>query len=216
MDSIILEPSVELGYWVGVAQTDGSLKHYKNSVQISLCISSKSLPMLMKFEEISFKVLNKHSNVWKEKSRDLFDYHYHVKSMLPLFDELGIDFKDPPKPPKWCLDNFSIFGAYLAGVIDGDGCIWLTEPKDYNGLVCRAKISCGSKPLELEEAIRKFLNCKTRIIKVKSKWGEGYNLEFLISSKNYKFVKEFVLPHIAISYKYQRLNSYMEYMAAIV
>ncbi len=209
----------DLAYWVGVVQSDGSLKHYKNSIQISLAVSCKSLPMLHKFRELSLSCFNKHSNIWKERSRDLFDYHYHVKSLMQLFKYLDIKFGDPPKPPEWCLAKPSLFGAYLAGVIDGDGCIWLTKPKDYNGLVCRAKITCGSRPVILERAIESFLNCKTRIIKVKTDGligkqkisGVGYNLEFLISSKNYEFVKDYLLPYITIHHKYQRLKTYLEY-----
>ena len=215
------EESMEkLAYWIGVVQTDGCLSLYKETVQISFRVCEKSLPMLVKFNEFSYNLFGKKSNMWKEKTRDLFDYHFCVKSILHIFERLGIRFGDPPKPPEWCLDDPALFGAYFAGVLDGDGCIWLTKPKDYKGLVCRAKVTSGSPQIDLQKAIKKFLNCQTRMIKVHTDGyirgskiiGDGYNLEFIISSKNHIFAKEFILPYLTISHKYQRLNMYIEYI----
>jgi len=226
-----VKPSSNLAYWIGSVQSDGSFKSYINKktgkikdVRISFGVSTKSLPMLKKVQKLSILLFNRKSGIWKERKRDLWDYHICVKSLLHLFDKLDIKFKDPPRPPKWCLDEPNFFGAYLAGLIDGDGCIWLTIDKKYKTLVCRAKITSRLEQKELAEAIKEKLNCSLRIIPVKSTsilngrliCGRGFNLEFLFSSKNLKFLERFIMPHLTIKHKKKRLEKYISHRLAAV
>jgi hypothetical protein len=222
--------SEELGYWVGVAQSDGCLKRYFNKrrnytdVRISLHVATKSLPMVKKFQEISSKLFDRHGKIWKENKgknwrfQDEWEHHIAVKKLLKTFKELDIIFGDPPKPPKWCLENIQIFGSYLAGLLDGDGSIWLTKSKHKKSVECRVKITSSDAQEELKNAISKMLNCCVRLIprlyegfidgrKIS---GGGYDLEFLISSKNLKVIKEFVFPHITIEHKKKKIQSFID------
>lgn len=213
-----VQPSEELVYWLGAIQADGCLKFYKTKrgyIDIRLCldISKGSLPMLNKVRQITCKLFNRNGGLWKSSNRNLFYYHICVKQLLKDFDSLDIKFNDPPKPPKWCLKNNSLFGAYLAGLIDGDGCIWLLKTK-WKGIECRVKITNSEKQDELVSHLKRFLSCKIRLTKENTK--HAYNVEFLISRKNIDFIKKFVLPYINISYKKKRIEHYIVHLAAIV
>lgn len=223
--------SEELAYWIGAAQSDGSLKSYLKKttgyvdVRISFGVKAKSLPMVQKFQRISEKVFNRHTKIWKGKN-GIWYHNLAAKSLLSVFDDLDIKFKDPPRPPKWILENPKYFGAYLAGVIDGDGCIWKVKYRSSKKPIeYRIKITSGKEQRDLADAIRKRLCCTVRIVLIKGVSvldgriirGSGYNLEFNISSKNLNFLKQFVLPHLAVKHKRERLENYIALkMARIV
>jgi len=61
MEKIEIEPSEELAYWTGVVQSDGHCvrrgKYEKKSISLSFGIEKHSLPMLIKFHEISEDLL---------------------------------------------------------------------------------------------------------------------------------------------------------------
>jgi hypothetical protein len=66
----------DLAYWIGATQSDGSLKSYVdkrgyNDIRISFGVSTKSLPMIEKFQKLSLKIFNRRTGIWKEKNRDL-------------------------------------------------------------------------------------------------------------------------------------------------
>ena len=62
-----------------------------------------------------------------------------------------------------------------------------------------------------------MLNCSVRIIPRHYEGfidggeisGGGYDLEFLISSKNLKIIKEFVFPHMTIEHKKEKIQSFI-------
>lgn len=69
---------------------------------------------------------------------------------------------------------------------------------------CVIKITSGKSQKELADSIEKFLKCAVsitpyegkRVLNEKIIHGKWYELEFLISSKNYLFIKRYVTPHI--------------------
>lgn len=214
---IELKPSEELAYWIGVVQSDGSLKKYtdkKNgseSVIISLHTSAKSLSMVKKFQELSFEVLNRHTNIWTEHVTGEINCHIGVKTLLPVFEELDIGFKDPPRPPNWAKENLRYFGAYLAGLIDGDGSVRKT------GKTLRIKITSAQKQEELAETIRNMFNCWVgivrrecnRIFKGRQIHGVSYETEFNVNSKTSEFIKDFVIPWVQLTHKKEKIERFL-------
>lgn len=221
MDNIIIKPSKELAYWTGVVQTDGSLKSYKNkktsteSVLISLHTSPRSLDMVKKFQLLSQNLIERHSNIWQYPEHNSIDFHIGVKSLLESFRLLDIKFGDPPNPPEWCLTEPQNFGAYLAGVIDGDGSVKITGKKYPQ---CYIKITSGTEQVKLAEAIRKILGCwvgtypneKTTVLKNgKVITGKYWELFFLASSKTREFLEKFTIPFLSLSYKKSKMQEFL-------
>jgi len=219
MKEIRIKPSEELAYWVGVAQSDGSLCKYlekgrtKPKYKISMEVNEKSKLMLVKFVELSNDLFKRKSGIWKT-NRDTWCMHIGVSNLIDLFQKIDIKFKDPPIPPDWCLKTESFFGAYLAGLIDGDGNVKIRRSK-YP--VCVVTISSGVKQIELCKAIKNKLKCGASVSKEIKKGyldgrlieGVGYRLEFLVSYKNIKFFKLFIVPYIQLERKKSKLENFI-------
>lgn len=210
--------SKELAYWVGVAQSDGHLNLCKEKrkgklidrAKIQLGVADKSIPMLEKFQRAS-QYIFKTPGCRCKNSKNSNIYEIRIKRHLETLKKLDITFFDPPKPPEWCLKNPKLFGAYLAGIIDGDGDIKLKRPKSPQGSI---RITSGKKQEELTQAIRTILKCgcscweETRIKNNKlNKW---YVLEFYITYKNYKYIKKYLLPEIAMDYKKDKISNFIK------
>ncbi len=218
--SITPEPSEELAYWVGVVQSDGSFCSYverstsKIKCTISFGVSEKSLKMLEQFERLSFLLFKRKGSIFKSKTRKVFYSKIGVKSFIGIFQGLGIKFGDPPIPPIWTMQKPELFGAYLAGLIDGDGTVTIRRPEYPQ---CSVRITSGSKQLELAKYIRKVLKCSVWISSYKDKRKiddrfsdcEWSDIEFLVSSKTYEFFRRFVLPYIQLDYKKDKIRNYI-------
>lgn len=221
-EEIKVEPSEELGYWIGIVQTDGSFKQYTDhdgnrQFIISFCVSTKSLPMVQKFKELSSKIFNRHCNLNQDRKRPSWYCGIGVTRLLKLFEKLEIKFGDPPVPPKWILENQNYFGAYLAGVIDGDGCVYFN--KGLNRIQNRIQITSGHMPIQLANAIRQKLNCgvsiqdgKERTFHLNGRYfnGKSFDLVFNVSGKNVEFMKRYVLNYVQILHKRERLEQFVK------
>lgn len=215
-----ITPSEELAYWVGVAQSDGCFRRYvvkptgRVRYFVSLRVRAKSMPMLRRFQEISNEIFNRNVGIFKERKTPTWMFALSVNAFTDVFKSLGIRFGDPPVPPAWTLKDASLFGAYLAGVIDGDGDVRVKRNRYPQ---CEIRISSGSRQSILSECIRRMLGCSACItyrerdneIEGRKIHGHVYSLEFYISSKNYKFIKENVVPHIRITYKKGKIENYI-------
>lgn len=201
-----VQPSVELAYWVGVVQSDGCLNIYtdkktnKINYRISVDVERKSLLMLKKFQDISNKILNCKIAIY-ECNNNVFKCTLGAKRLLELFKKLDIEISDPPAPPFWTLNKNDFFGAYLAGLLDGDGSINILE-KTSKG---RIRIFSKNRQNELLLAIKKILHCGCNT----NLYGGCYHLEFKISSKNYKFLKNFVVSYLEILRKKEKLVNFI-------
>jgi len=212
--------SEELAYWVGVVQSDGSFSQRRRKDRkepgyvISLGVGKRSLPMLYKFKKLCKTLFNRDSKIYKRRNREAWDFKINVKRLLPFLKDLKIQFNDPPKPPYWCASSPELFGSYLAGLIDGDGSVRIKRKKYPQ---CMIKIISGKSQHELANLIRKFLNCavmitqyeEDRILDGRIIHGKWYELEFLVSSKNYEFVKKHVLPNLIITHKKEKIEKYI-------
>lgn len=208
-----------IGILDSVVQSDGCLIEYKEKGRkkprhdVSLIVSEKSLPMLLKFRELSRELFKRNSKIWKLSKGNYWGMHIRVNNLLRIFEDADINFGDPPIPSHWIMKNDGFFGAYLAGVIDGDGNADIKRPK-YPQLLIR--ITSGKSQTFLAKAIKQKLNCSVniyhrvadKILRNQKIHGEWFELHFLVSSKNYKFVKRYVLPHVEISHKKDLLEGF--------
>lgn len=212
-------PTEELGYWTGVVQTDGSLKHYfekkrrVEQVRISFTVSKSSIPMVEKFLTISTQIFNRHGKLNKEKNREVWYTNLQVKKLLPIFEVLNIKFGDPPRPPEWVQNNESLFGSYLSGVVDGDGSINWTD----KGARLRVKIISGNRQTELQELLNRFgirswifERNKTTFILERKIVGKTFELEFEITQRKLEFYNKYVVPYLQVIHKKQKVVQFIK------
>jgi hypothetical protein len=166
------------------------------------------------FREISYKVFQRKIGIFKEHDREVWGCVLSVKNLLYTFDELDITFGDPPIPPAWSLCDNSLFGAYLAGIIDGDGDVRIKR-KSYPQ--CAIRITSGKIQEILIDSVKKILNCgvsasyREKISELDGRTIAGHEnvLEFYVSSKNYAFMMDYVIPYLKISYKKNKIENYI-------
>ena len=147
---------VELGYFIGVGQSDGYLKKPKNSsYYLGIGVRKKSLPMFNKFRNLCKRLTNNSGSTYIDKRYNNKSYQFNVGCghLVPTFEELNLVFNESC-PPKWLVKNKIIFGAYLAGLIDGDGDVRITRQKYPQ---CSVRISLNRKIPELTNAIKNSL-----------------------------------------------------------
>ena len=211
----------EFCYWIGLVQTDGCFrKHYTNKHQkftYVIEIESKDIEHLKLFQKVSSNFLKRKVKIHKvsRKFQNSFQIRIGVSKLLNIFSQLKIDFSDPPKPPNWLINDNALFGAYLSGVIDGDGNIRIKRPKYPQ---CIIRISSGKPQILLQRYIKKKYGCsctinkqyRETVLNKKIIKGTCYNLEFLVSSKNYQFINNFTLPWIQLPRKRKRLEKYIK------
>lgn len=212
----------EFCYWIGLVQSDGCLrKHYTNKRKKSeyiIDIQSKDLEHLKLFQQISSKLLKRHVKIHKinrTNKQIIFEIRIGVARLLKYFSDLEIDFSDPPKPPNWVINNIKLFGAYIAGVIDGDGSVRIKRPKN---LQFGIRIISGKPQIDLQKYIRELFRCgcciykQYRVVNLNGNLikGTSYNLEFAISGKNIQLFREYVLPWIQISRKRDKMESFIK------
>jgi len=209
---------LELAYFIGVMQTDGNLYLYHNETprtwdawRINLTVAEKSLPMLKRALSIFSKLFNRKVSIFKN-ARGYYGFQTSINTLIPIFEKFGVSFDNPPNPPPWISCNHRLFGAYLGGVIDGDGHVKLKRSK-YP--MCEIIIASGHPQHSLKKLIEQNLGCTARIYKqkgsaVNKEYSECDILTFYVSKKNFECLMEDVLPHITISYKKDRLKNYIK------
>lgn len=211
---------IDLAYWMGVVQTDGYFKkvfYKKRKVYkyfISLTVGQCSLEMLLKFARLSRKLFGIKGSIWVDKKRKSTSFTFGCKNLLDLFNYINIDFSDPPKPPKWIENDLSCFGAYLAGIIDGDGNVEIKRPKYPQ---CMIRIYSSEIQKELKAILLSNLKCGVcqyssinhSILGGREINGIEYITQFYISPKNFAFFNNYVLRNIAIKRKRDKLYKYI-------
>lgn len=210
--------SEELAYWIGVAQSDGCLSRikWKNKIifRVKSKVGIKSLPMLKKFQELSGLLFDRNAKIFKVRKKPYFTFQFGAKTLLTLFNELNIIFSRVV-PPKWILREDKLFGAYLAGVIDGDGDIRVKRPKYPQ---CAVRIWSNAYLSKLINSIKNIMKCsvnvsyKEEITQIEGRKinSHKHSLEFYISKKNFRFFKKFVIPWMTLEYKREKVKSYIK------
>jgi len=203
-------------YFVGAIQGDGSRWDFfdkkMNYMRNGLSFNSIDFILVKKMSFIMNKAFKRKTNVYHKKDGS-FGFTTSIKTLLKTFQSLEIDFKDPPKPPSWILKNIKFFGPYLAGVIDTDGSVCIKRKKYPQ---CKIKIISGHPQVELKSSIEKILNCKAsiedsgKIMKSTGKWYPGFDLVFLVSSKNNEIFRKYIVPHIQLERKKNIIELYLK------
>ena len=206
----------DLAYFIGVLHSDGCIFTYsfrnKTRQRYILDVGKKSLPMLKKVNDIFREGFGRKLKVRKKlhkNEKPTFLIEVGIANLRDTFARLKID-KEKLAP--WVKNNQRFFCAYLAGVIDGDGDIFIKRPQYPQ---CRIRITAGEELPELMKLIRRHLKCFCNVERVivstyalprpKIKFGIGYRHCFYLSLKNMKLFKKFVLPHITIKHKRRKL-----------
>jgi len=200
-------------------QADGYFHNFfdkhKNRIipRIKFCVAESSNEMLKKIKQILKTEFNKDVTIFAY--RNSLRLETSVAKLIPSFNELKLDFKDPPKPPEFVLNDKELFGAYLAGVVDGDGNICIKRPKYPQ---CRIKITSGTPQYRLAETIKRFFNCYVGLRKYKTVGylngrlikGKGCDLEFYVSSKNMKKLPMSLLDYLCMPKKHAILSTFLK------
>lgn len=210
MEELKVEPSEDLAYWIGVSQADGYLKHFRGSagrLGIEFGVGEKSLPMIHKFKDISKRVFHRDYVIWKDK-RGFWRHYFSVKSLMQSLQELQISITPVYRPPIWAI-NKKFFGAYLAGLIDGDGDIRIKRPK-YPQCVIRITSGLMQDFLQKQLETLGIIVSQTRrhhktIIKGRFYDTKWVALEFYVSRRIYQFLLQYVIPEMAMEYKKKKL-----------
>ena len=197
----------KIAYFIGVLHSDAHIYKFNNKKEGSvrnrllLQIGPKSLPMANKFKQILYTKFGRDVNIRKLPNKEAYKIQASINLIYPLLKNwqkynLPLEIKE----------DSLLFGAYLAGLIDGDGYV---KYKKYKGQIfaCQIKIAAKEPLEEIASLIELHLNCKVHYEKDKNKRGTGYNTCFLISSKNYRYLLENLEPHLTIPYKKERITT---------
>lgn len=214
---IIIQPSEQLAYWIGLVQADGSVTKWTKKtgkIKYYLEFCNNFLILIKEFQR-GLQYLNRSSRYIRKINSNSFESKISVNSLLSTLDSLKISrSRKYFEPPEWVTNDQSFFGAYLGGIIDGDGDIRV-KPKTNQ---CVIRITSGHKEFILRELIKKFLKCSVTITKRHRKTfyrgrfinGKWFELEFLVSSKNLSFLLTYILPYIKLDYKREKLIKFIE------
>jgi len=215
-----IKPLEKLAYWIGLVQADGSITKWTKKtgkIKYYLHFSNNSLTLIKEFQS-GLKYLNRFSRYIRKRNSCSFESKISVNSMLKILKFLKISrCRAYFEPPTWINNNQSLFGAYLAGLIDGDGDIRIKRKKYPQ---CAIRITSCNKEFIIYRLIKKFLKCSVFITKKQKKiffknenrfiYGKWFELEFLLSSKNSDFFLSYVLPYIKLNYKQEKLMGHIK------
>ncbi|HIG97393.1 MAG TPA: hypothetical protein HA230_03555 [Candidatus Aenigmarchaeota archaeon] len=202
-------------YWLGLVHADGFISKYvikgKNQTKYEFGLETISEVLIKEFCS-GLKQLGRHVSILKTK-RNTYKCKISANSIVDTLASLNIKLREGKyNPPESVCKNDKLFGAYLAGVIDGDGDIRIKRKNTYPQ--CMIRVSSGSLQANLNQLIKQKMKCAVletfREVNRKGKVMRWYELEFLISRKNVKFISSFVLPHIKLTYKKDKMKNFIE------
>ena len=197
-------------YWAGLVQTDGHIRLDKKGEIRAIEFNNDNMRLMTEFCKTCKDLFEVYPKINKRKDRNSYYAGiYTVENKISVIK--GIDFNDPPKPPEISKLNNKIFGAYLAGVIDGDGDVRI---KRKNYPQCVIRITSGKSQEELKNSIEMLLNCKVSITRRQrfregKQWKKWYALEFYVSYKNSNFIEKYILPYLLSKHKSGKLKTFL-------
>ena len=202
----------DLLWWLGALHTDCYIWEKDNDIkELRLRVGKQSYEMLVKWKSVLEKMTGKSHIIKKstyldkrsKKSNSYFEVR--ISSSILLKKVLQVlptkSFKFDSNFVEW-IKTMSL-GPYLAGIIDGDGCIQIRKRYFDSGYERLIKIAdCTSKKLLILQQL--FL---------KESLPKGYITEYknhsdlwiYINKRLDKWLKDNVAPHISISHKLQKI-----------
>ena len=198
-----------IAYFIGVLHSDGCIyvfndkKRNRKQIRLSLRIGYKSIPMAIKFQKILLEYFRKTANLRKIPNKDAYCIQTSINRVWHIFQHW-----DNSNIPSDIKTSKNLFGAYLAGLIDGDGTVKIKHNKDRIIPQYVVKIASDRPLQEIKFLIEKYLNCSAYFeYDNKSK---GVNTCFYLSKKSTDSMEHIVYPHIEIPHKKERLEKYFE------
>ncbi len=196
-------------YWLGVAQSDGHLwsgfvnkkrKRPSKATHLVLEVGAPSTQMIIAFKKTSGELFGAKAEI-KSRTKLVHGRPFEVKMfILGLTRQMpslaGVVFNEINPPLAFASP--SLFGAYLAGVIDGDGNVRIADKRPKYGFHCEIRITSHNEPPALKAQIER-LGCRASCKKLNQ--ANAFVLTFYINSKNKAFIETHVLPFIAIERK---------------
>ena len=109
--------------------------------------------------------------------------------------------------PKSIQKNQRLFGAYMAGLIDGDGFIQIKNNSQHRiipqGII---KIASNGPLMTIKALVEYHIGCKVHF--EFDKRSKAVDTCFYISKKSINFIQEQIYPHIELPHKKERLKKY--------
>ncbi|MFH1779688.1 MAG: LAGLIDADG family homing endonuclease [Candidatus Micrarchaeota archaeon] len=198
-------------WWLGVTHADGYFYFKNNKVrELRLRVSICSLSMLKKWGKIIDKLTEKKHRLLLEKMYDprserKFD-QYLVRegsqASLSLLNSLFLKKKIKLTSivvPDCCYHSNVRSGAYLAGIIDGDGCIQLRKHYVDGHLERLLKITTNNKKhLEQIQSLLRSVGLSSGYI---TDYVRHFDLWVYLNKKSIGWFKKYVVQNLAIKRK---------------
>ena len=200
----------DISYFLGVLHSDGCIyffndkKRNRKQIRLNLTVGKKSIPMASKFQRILCTHFNRTVNLRKIPNKEAYAIQTSVNRLWYIFKNWTNQ-----NIPQEINDNCVLFGAYLAGLIDGDGFVQIkNNTQDRIIPQCVIKIS-SSKPLEkVKSLIKDHFGCKPHF--EYDKRSNTVSTCFYVSKKNLNSMENYILPHIVMLYKAERLIKFLK------
>jgi hypothetical protein len=209
-----MEINEDFAYWLGLVQADGFISNYKlkNSEHEIFEFGLETISEILAKEfSKGLMAFGRKCSVIKTK-RSTYRCRTSVKEIIHELRSMNIKLREKEYlPVEKIRHSDSLFGAYLAGVIDGDGDVRIKRPAYPQ---CMIRVSSGSKQQELSDIIRNKMQCSvSERSRTATRHGSNmhwYELEFLVTSKNVMFIKNFLMPYIKLKYKKEKIGNFIE------
>jgi len=199
----------DIAYLIGVLQSDGCIyefydkKRNRKQIRLNLTICEKSLPMAEKFRNVLMNKLSIHTNIRKKTCDNAFMLQTSINRTAHILREWKKEELNNEINSK-----IELFGAYLAGLIDGDGHIQIKHNTDRRIPQMRIEIAEDRPMKVLQHLLYKFFNCKTHFTKCRT--SNCIETCFYVSKKNIKLLELYVYPYIMILHKKERFQKFLE------
>lgn len=198
----------KIAYFLGVLHSDGCIYQFfdkkEKRIRYRLLfkgISERSLPMLKECQVILASELNRSLNIRRSKKG-----YFNMETCINKLPWLIINNYDIPIEIR---KNSTLFGAYLAGIIDGDGHVHIKHNRDRKIPQGVIKIASAEPLREIRALIEEHIHCSVNFEFTKSQNGQGYKTYFYISYKNINFLENFILPYLKIIHKRKKLTDFI-------
>ena len=198
-----------IAYFIGVLHSDACIYVFEDKTQnrqvirLSLQIGDKSIPMAYKFKQIFFDYFGRTVNLRKIPNKP----GHSIQTSINRIRHIIVPW-DNYKIPLEIKKTKSLFGAYLAGLVDGDG--YIKSKKNQKDRIlpqCVVRIA-SDRPLGvIKRLIEHHLDCRVHF--EYSKNSKCVHTCFYISKNNSAFITKYISPHLTIPHKIEALRSFL-------
>ena len=160
--------------------------------------------MVQKFKVIFLDYFNRDIKIRKKPRKNTYVLETSINNIWYILKKW-----DKGKIPQEIKGNSTLFGAYLAGLIDGDGHVKIKHnTKDRIIPQCVIRISSDHPLREVRNLIMQHIGCEAHF--VYDGRNRGVDTCFYISKKSINFVKDCIYPHIILKHKTDKLIKFFK------